>query len=483
MKRVKDLTRGPILGSLVKLSLPIIGTSFMQMAYNLTDMMWLGRLGSEAVASVGAASFFSWFGTSLLLTTRIGAEIGVSQSIGRRDMARASEYARHSMVWALVLSLLFAAISIFNAPGMIGLLNLKSPDVHSDATLYLRIISLGFVFTFTNPTFQGIYNGAGNSRNPFYYLLSGLLANIILDPILIFGIGPIQGMGVEGAAWATVISQILVSALFLHGMFVKKEIIRLSFRGFKINGKISAVIFKLGFPVAAEGTMFSVFAMVLARLITQWGDVPLAVQSVGSQIEAISWMTASGLATALGAFTGQNFGSGNWTRIKKGYAVALAVGICIGLGATASFLLFGSNIFSVFLNAPDALGMGVTYLKILAVSQVFMIVEILSRGAFNGIGRTIPPSLIGIVFTGLRIPLAMVLMKPDLLGMYGIWWAITLSSVVKGMILLVWFIIILHRREPFKTSKAKRLMMSIIPNRVLQAATIVMLTIKGNRKQ
>ncbi len=455
----------------------------MQMAYNLTDMMWLGRLGSEAVASVGAASFFSWFGTSLLLITRIGAEIGVSQSIGRRDMARASEYARHAVVWALILTAIYTTFTLVNAPSMIGMLNLKSTYVQSDATLYLRIVSFGFLFTFTNPTLQGIYNGAGNSRQPFYYLLAGLLANIVLDPLLIFGLGPISPMGVKGAAVATVIAQIFVSLLFINGLFIKRENIPLSFRKFKIRQKISLNIFKLGFPVAAEGAMFSVFAMVLARLITQWGDVPLAVQSVGAQIEAISWMTASGLATALGAFTGQNYGSGNWVRIKRGFAVALGVGLALGAGATVSFIFFGKEIFGVFLNEPVALGMGVTYLKILAVSQIFMIVEILSRGAFNGVGRTIPPSLVGIIFTGLRIPLAMLLMQPSLLGMYGIWWAITLSSVIKGSILSTWFTAVVHRKVPFKTTKVKHLMMSIIPSRVLQAATIAILTIKGNRKQ
>lgn len=187
MQKVKDLTQGPILGNLIRLSLPIIGTSFMQMAYNLTDMMWLGRMGSEAVAAVGAASFFSWFGTSLLLITRIGAEVGVSQSIGRRNAGEAASYARHAMVWALILTTIYMVITISLAPQLLGVLNLQSTTVKADATLYLRIISFGFIATFLNPTFQGTYNGAGNSRQPFWYLLAGLLTNMVLDPLLIFG--------------------------------------------------------------------------------------------------------------------------------------------------------------------------------------------------------------------------------------------------------------------------------------------------------
>ncbi len=483
MQKVKDLTQGPILGNLIRLSLPIIGTSFMQMAYNLTDMMWLGRMGSEAVAAVGAASFFSWFGSSVLLITRIGAEVGVSQSVGRRDKKGAEGYALHAMAWALLLIAVYTSAVAWQAPNLMHLLNLQGAQVHADGTLYLRIISLGFPATFLNPTFQGIYNGAGNSRQPFWYLLAGLLANMILDPILIFGFGPIEPMGVAGAAYATVAAQVLVAFLFIRGLFLKKEIIRFSIKQFRFKHDISINLFKLGLPVAAEGTMFSVFAMVLARLITQWGDVPLAVQSVGAQIEAISWMTASGLATALGAFTGQNYGNNNWHRIRKGYAVAMSVGIALGLASTAMFVILGKQIFSIFLDEPQALAMGIIYLKILAVSQVFMIVEILTRGAFNGIGRTVPPSVIGIVFTGLRIPTAIILMAPHLLGMYAIWWAITLSSVVKGMVLPAWFMTVLHRRVPLAPGQARQLLMSIIPNRVMQAATIINLTMRGNRKR
>lgn len=483
MQKVKDLTQGPILGNLIRLSLPIIGTSFMQMAYNLTDMMWLGQLGSGAVAAVGAASFFSWFGISILLITRIGAEVGVSQSIGRRDLNGAARYARHAIVWAIILIGIYATITLWQAPHLLNLLNLQGAMVHTEATLYLRIISIGFLATYLNPTFQGIYNGAGNSRQPFWYLLAGLFTNIVLDPLLIFGLGPIKGMGVAGAGYATVVAQLLVATLFLRGLFFKKEIFDISLRQFRLNKAITASIFKLGLPVAAEGAMFSIFAMVLARLITQWGDVPLAVQSVGSQIEAISWMTASGLATALGAFTGQNFGNGNWHRIRKGYAVAIGVGITLGLIVTAAFIIFGKQIFSVFLDEPEPLAMGITYLKILAISQTFMIVEILTRGAFNGIGRTIPPSITGIAFTGMRIPLAMALMAPHLLGMYAIWWAITLSSVVKGVVLSAWFGVVLHRRIPFTAGGAKQMLMSIIPCRVLQAGTVAILNIKGNRKK
>ncbi|MCW3805929.1 MATE family efflux transporter [Plebeiibacterium marinum] len=465
MQKTNDLTTGPIFKQLVKLAIPIIGTSLMQMAYNLTDMIWLGRLGSEAVASVGSAGFYIWLGMSVLLITRIGAEIGVSQSLGKKDPEEAARYARHSLFWALILSIFISVIVLAFAPQLMGVFNLSKGTVEDGAIGYLRIVSVGFIFMFMNPTFQGIYNGVGNSKLPFYYLLVGLGLNMVLDPLLIFGITIFPELGTNGAAIATVIAQFVVFIIFIIRFVIKKEIINPELRQFKLCKEISRNLFKLGSPVAMESSLFAVFALILARMITKWGDMPIAVQSVGAQIEALSWMTSSGFATALGAFTGQNFGAKNWERIRKGYFTTLGIGVFMGTLVTVSFFVFGKQIFSLFLKEAEPLNMGITYLKILAVSQVFMIMEIITRGAFNGIGRTIPPSIIGIIFTGARVPAAYVLSFEKVLGMFGIWWAISLSSVVKGLVSLSWFMIVLRKKSG---KSRKNTPLSLLPNRLRQ---------------
>lgn len=468
MTKSVDLTKGPIFNQLVRLALPIIGTSLMQMAYNLTDMIWLGRLGSDAVASVGGAGFFIWLGMSIVMVTRIGAEVGVSQSLGRKDPEEATRYARHALVWAFIIALLLGGIVFLFSPQLVGIFRFTSLGVEQGAIYYLKIVALGFIFTFINPTFQGIYNGAGNSRQPFYYLLIGLGLNIILDPVLIFGWGPFPQLGVKGAAYATVIAQLVVFTVFMIRFVWLKEIMNPDFLRFKLSWRITGRIFKLGLPVATESSLFAIFALILARFITKWGDVPIAVQSVGAQIEAISWMTSSGFATALGSFTGQNYGAGNWDRIRKGYFTTIGIGVFLGLIVTVAFFVFGQEIFSLFLREEEPLQLGIVYLQILAVSQVFMILEIITRGAFNGIGKTIPPSVVGIFFTGMRVPAAYILSAERLLGMLGIWWAISLSSIFKGMVLMTWYILLLCKVHPQGSCKKRFLILSFIPSRIRQ---------------
>lgn len=442
MNKHKDFTQGPIFKQLFLLAIPIIGTSFLQMAYNMIDMAWLGRLGSSTVAAVGTAGFFLWLGISLLLTTKVGTEIGVSQALGKKEPRQVIRTVNNSLLLTLLMAILLGVIIYFFAPQLISFFNLKEPGVNTTAVSYLRIISTGSLFYFSNPTLSSVFNGVGNSKMPFKINAVGLITNIILDPILIFGFGPIPHLGADGAAYATVISQVVVFILLIYNY----SEVHLPFKKQDINLKphleTLLQIMKHGVPVAMQSSLFAVFAIVIARITARWGAVPIAVHSIGAQIEALSWMTASGFATALAAFTGQNFGANNWDRITRGFRIGVAIASLTGLLVTILFLAFGSQVFSLFISEPDTLKLGADYLYILAWSQIFMCIEITVSGAFNGIGRTVPPSVLGIILTGSRIPLALFLSQEKYFGLYGIWWAISLSSVLKGIISFGWFNII-----------------------------------------
>lgn len=466
MTQSLNLTKGSIGKQIIKLSLPVIGTSFIQMAYNMIDMMWLGRIGSEAVAAVGTATFFTWLGISLLLTTRTGAEVGVAQALGAKNSERARQVASHAVLIAFALSITYGAITCWIAPDLIGFFRLKSAYVNSTAISYLRIISLGGLFFYSNSTFSGIFNGAGNSTLPFQLNAAGLLLNIILDPLLIFGIGNIGGLGADGAAIASVFSQAIVFILLSRELRKDSPLWKRIELFIRPKWDIIKSILKLGAPVAIHSILFAIFAMILARIIGKWGALPIAIQSVGAQIEALSWMSAGGFATALSAFTGQNFGANQWNRIRKGYLYTLLFSGAIGILVTILFVFFGRFVFTLFIPEPDAIILGTTYLFILGLSQIFMCVEIATSGGFNGIGRTIPPSLVGILFTGGRIPLALILSAPTLLDMEGVWWSISISSIIKGIVLFGWFMLILYQKPSH--GGIKRAFIRLLPTRIRQ---------------
>lgn len=445
MERNRNLTEGNITSTLVKLAIPIMATSFTQMAYNMMDMIWLGRVGTNAVAAAGTAGFFTWFGSAIFMMPKIGAEVGVAQSLGKDDIDGAKKYASHTIKIDIIAAILYSLLLIVFRHKIIAFFDLGDLEVIEMATDYLLIISIGLVFYFLNPVFTGIFNGSGNSTTPFKINVIGLIINMVLDPVLIMGVGPFPKMGIRGAALATIIAQFIVTLVFViigkgkSNLFDNLNIFQ------KLEKDYLKTIFKLGLPSSVQTALFASIAMVIAKIIAQWGPTPIAVQKVGSQIESISWMTAGGFSTAISAFVGQNYGAGKWDRIKEGYRKGLLIVGSIGLFASC-LLIFGAEpIFKLFIpKDKEALKMGITYLRILGISQFFMAIEIGTQGAFNGLGRTIPPSFVGILFNGLRIPASLILSSTSL-GLNGVWWSISISSVFKGIILVSWYTMILKK--------------------------------------
>lgn len=438
MKKNIDLLNGPVASSLTRLALPIMATSLVQMAYNLTDMLWIGRIGSNSVAAVGAAGMYMWLSNGVSTLAKMGGQVNVAHSLGSGKTDLAAKYASNAIQLTAFLGVLYGLICLVFADPLISFFKLNSSSVIADAKIYLQITCGLVLFSFLNQTFTGILTAAGNSKASFLATTCGLVINIVMDPVLIFGFGPIPRMGVAGAAIATVLAQLVVTFLFLY--FVSKDTV--VFRHIHIKAKpekayLSALI-KIGLPTALQGMLFTGISMILARMVAGYGDAAIAVQKVGSQIESISWMTAEGFAASINSFIAQNHGAGNRNRIRKGYKSAM--GIVFVWGAFCTFLLIvcPTPIFRAFIPEAAILPMGIDYLKILGVSQLFMSVEIATAGAFAGLGRTIPPSITGITLTAARIPFAM-LLAHTALGLNGIWWSITISSILKGIVLVLWF--------------------------------------------
>ena len=338
---------------------------------------------------------------------------------------------------------------------LIGFFRLGNENVISMSKEYLVIVAFGMIFYFINPVFTAIFNGMGNSKTPFLINTIGLLTNIVLDPILILGLGKIPSMGVAGAAIATVVAQIVVTSCFMLKILKSKEIYFkiIPFKDIKLN--YYKILYNLGIPVALQSGLFTLFSMTLGVVVASFGPVAVAVQKVGSQIESISWMSAEGIAAALSSFVGQNYGSKDYDRIQRGCKITLLIAIIMGTINTILLVFLGKYIFSIFINESEAILKGADYLKILGYSQLFMCIEIVIAGAFRGLGKTLIPSLVSIILTGSRIPLAYLISNPSILGLNGVWWSISISSILKGILLLSIFIILIRTQKLYGFPKLK----------------------------
>lgn len=440
MTKQLNLIQGDIFKTLTKLAFPIMGTSFIQMAYGLTDTMWLGRLNTEAVAAVGIAGFLMWFGAGLILITQIGVGVKVAQLFGQEDIKNAKKYVSSGFGLNISLGIGYAFFLYFFRYKILDFFNIDDILVSKMAIEYIIILSFGTVFHFINPIFSTILNSTGDSITPFKINTMGLIMNIILDPILIFGIGNINGMGIKGAALATIFSQIIVTIIFI--VVGKRHKTLYSHIKILEIPKIEYIrdIVVLGFPAFLQTSAHAGISMVLTRIVAGFGPAALAVQSIGSQLESITWMTTEGFSAALSAFVGQNYGAKKYKRIKDGYKTAMKIVASIGLFSTILFVFGGELLFRVFVpHDPLAILEGSKYLIIVGISQIFMGVEIASSGAFNGLGRPLPPAMIGISLNLIRVPIALFLVSYTYLGLLGVWISVSLTSIIKGIILFVLF--------------------------------------------
>ena len=436
-KRV-DLLQGNIMTTLVQLALPIMGTALIQMAYNLVDMVWIGKLGSGAVAAVGTAGLLMWLSNGFTVLSRMGGQVHTAQKLGAGDPEEAGKYAQNAIQMGALLSIGYSAVMLIACRPLIGFFRLNDPAVVESAVQYLSIVSLGILASFLNQMFTALITTTGNSRTPFYFMTIGLVFNIVLDPLLIFGLGPIPSMKAAGAAWATTIAQWLVSILFL--LYIRRDdhlfcYVRLFG---KMDKECCVSIVKLGLPSALQNCIFPLISMVIARQVASFGDAAVAVQKVGSQIESVSWMISDGFSVAINSFVAQNYGAHNFSRTGRGYRAAMISMTVWGIFCSLLLILCGGWLFQLFITEPDVVPMGISYLTILGFSQMFMCWEGVNTGAYCGFGKTLPPSIVGIVFTAARIPAALILSSTSL-GLDGIWWSLSISSVCKGTLLTLLF--------------------------------------------
>lgn len=440
-----DLTQGTILNKLLLVALPIMGTQLMQMAYNLTDMFWLGRVGSVAVAASGTAGMYLWLSQAFLMVGRMGAEIGVSQFLGKKDKDTARKYSQTSLFIAVVLGILFAAAMVLFRHPLIRFFPIQDPEVASQAAIYLAVTGLGIPATFISGVIMGTYNASGNSRIPFFINAVGLVLNIVFDPLLIFTFD----LGITGAALATSMAQIVVALLFLISIkFSKSRPFEKYYFWTKPDSTYVRKIFIWSTPVAVESMFFTFLSMIISRFVAEWGTLAMAVQRVGSQVESLSWLIGGGFSSAITAFIGQNYGARKWERIHNGYRISIRAMLVWGAAITIILSLGAPYFYGLFLPEPEAIQMGTVYLRILAVCQIVACLEYDSAGAFRGIGKTIPPSIVSITGNVLRVPLVYFLSQTRL-GLDGIWWGITLGAMIRSIWMFLWYNI-MARKLPQK---------------------------------
>ena len=423
MKKI-DLTQGKVVSVLVALALPIMASSVLQLTYNLVDMLLVGRLGSDAVASIGTSSFLIGVANAIQACIVISTGILVSHAIGRKDEEEQSKYLSTGFCLNLLFGLFFALFVIWIGKPFISFLNVQNEWVELQGYAYLVVSSPMLIFSFFNFWYTRVFNSFGQNKMALKISAIGVVLNIMLDPLFIYTFK----LGVLGAGLATLIANVVMTLCF----YIKsKQLFQLDLTA-KYGVSTYLKMIRLGLPMSSQRLLFTLVSIFLAKMITSFGTEAIAAQKIGLQIESITYMVIGGLNGAIASFVGQNYGAKNFNRIKEGVRVAIIIGLLYALLTTVLFLVFPKSLARCFVTDRQTIEITANYLRIVGLTQVFMAIEIIFNGAFVGLGMPKIPATISIVFTAARIPMAWLFTQ--WMGVNGIWLSISVSMVLKGIL-------------------------------------------------
>jgi putative MATE family efflux protein len=415
---------------------PMVALGWLKSVYFLTDSYFVGRLGDAELAALGGAAFAWWM---IYIVCDLAA-IGTHALSARHEGAGRRERIRPAVtqgMWVAVAVCLFLAVAAWPARGLyFDLLDFaRQSREHLAGQEYLGASLLGAAGLAGHAVVSAVFRGVGDTRTALWIAAVTLVANGLLDPLCIWGLGPIPAMGIAGAAWATAAANLAGVGIGLV-VLARRNLLPTADRP---KAATMWLITRVGAPVTVSGLGFSLVYVLLGRFINDFGTEHMAALGVGHRLESLAYLFAVGLMVGAATMVGQHLGAGNPKMAARSAWVAAAI-CTIGMVPIAvGLFVFAEPLFGFFTDEPASAAAGVHYLQIQTLVLVFMGLEVVFEGAFSGAGDTMPTLWILGSLTAARIPLAWLFAYQLDWGIGGVWWAIAVTTVLKGIVLPAWF--------------------------------------------
>ena len=390
VKKQELMTEGTIWKKILVFAVPLIIGNLLQQMYSAIDSIIVGHyVGKSALAAVGSSTSI----INLLIAFSQGASVGagvvISQYMGARDK-KSVHSAVHTAAAVAVLLGLFLTLAGVLMSGQLLVWMQTPDDVINDSTLYLRVYSAGLVFNVVYNMATGIMNAAGNSKRPLIYLGAASVTNIVLDMLFI----AVGGMGVEGAAIATDVSQAVSCMLAMIYLFRIDADYRISPKDMHINGHMLSKIIKIGLPTGIQSMVISLSNIIIQSSINSFGSTQMAGFGAYMKVDGFNILPVLSISMAVTTFVGQNYGAGRIDRVKKGAAVTVVMGLIYTALTGILLLTFSEPIMRLFTDDADIIAAGELAMKYFC--PYYMLLSILNvlAGTVRGAGKSVPPMVI-----------------------------------------------------------------------------------------
>ncbi len=398
--RNESLTEGTIWKQLLIFALPLMLSNFLQQLYNTADLLIVGRFaGTQAQAAVGATGALANMLVGFFVGLATGCAVVVAQMYGAEDEDGLYRMVHSAMSIALISGVVLSVAGFLLSTPLLQVMDTPS-DILEAASSYLRIFFVGAIPSLLYNMGSGILRSVGDSKRPFYFLAVSSLANVLLDLLFV----AVFKWGVQGAAWATIISQFLSAVLVLLSLSRTTGSYRLYLRDIAFHGPVGKRALKIGVPAGLQSVLISGSNVIIQTAVNGFGTLAVAGFASAGRIDGFVWVTLNAISLAIMTFIGQNVGAGQIERAKKGLRQAVALVLILAGGLSAFFLIFAKPLAAVFNSDPQVNQYTIqVMIYILSLYWLFGVNEVFG-GALRGVGRSMVPMLVTLIcMSGFRV--------------------------------------------------------------------------------
>ena len=437
--RQRLITDGSLIRGVVTLAGPMFVSSILQNAQSLIDLFWVGRLGSPSVAALAISGTALMMLFPAVMGMSTGTVAVVSRCVGGGRIDEAECAAGQSLLAALVIGLVSGAAGWVLASPLCRLLG-ASGQVAELAAAYLRVSFLGCFTVFLLFIGNGAMQAAGNTVVPMCAMVMANLLNLLLDPVLIFGMFGLPALGVSGAALATVLSQAAAALFTISRLRAGSAGLRLAGRHWRVEWVMLTRLVRIGVPSSGQMLSRSLMAMVLMRIVAAHGVAAVSAFGIGSRFHALMLMPSFALGNASATMVGQNLGASRVGRAWRSAWLSLAADLAMLAVCAAGLIGFAPGLVRLFDANPAVVSVGTDYLRIVTGFYLFAAASIVLGRSLQGAGDTVSPMVTTILgLWGVQIPLALALPRWCEPPTDGIWYATAAALTVNGLLVLACF--------------------------------------------
>lgn len=435
-----DFTTGSIPKHLIEFSAPLFLGNLLQTFYNTVDTIWVGKfLGRNALAAVSVSFPIIFIIVSLATGITLATTVLVGQYKGANDENMIIKTSNNSLILLAIISVILTFVGLFLHKSILNWMNTPE-ELMEMAAGYLNIIFLGLIFTFEYNAISGVLRGLGDSRTPLLFLFYTTVLNIVLDPIFIFGIGPVPKMGINGAALATVLAQAISVYLAVRHLNKNGHIFSIKIKELKLDLNLTKDIIRIGLPAGLQQTVVALGQTVVMTLVNSFGATVVAAYGAASKIDSLSLLPSMSIGFATSSLAAQNIGAKKYDRVRDVMKWSSILSVSISILTIILVYVFPRPLLMLFTNDNQIIENGTIILKIFGLAYIPFGLMWVFNGIIRGAGDTLITMFFSIFSLWLvRLPLAYYLSKHTPLGSNGIWTAISISMTLSCLISMLYY--------------------------------------------